>query len=354
MSDSKEKFATFIADASHGRKVGAILSWIAAAVLLAALFMPMFKVGVVTQEELAGAESYWGKSAEELSFSNLESYVKNKASAFAALESAWNTVSAGAQDTSPYTALYHPIEHDISLIDYLVNEDRLLNDEGSTTFGIAMLALYAVLVIATILFALFTMIPLSAVCGIGAVAEVLLLYFLRVKVFMNPYSVSDFPISLSIVCIILMAVAAVFALAGVIVSLTLKGDDESEDEFSDDWSTTPGNDADAPTGLFESIMLVQLNTGKTFEVRDDKETIIGRGTGVDIVISNPIVGRTHAKVVKQGNDFVIVDLGSRNGTYVGDKRLASGGSAVLTDGEYITFGNEMFQVKVPNRTGIGL
>lgn len=243
--------------------------------------------------------------------------------------------------------LYNPVEHNISLLDYLVNEDRLLNAEGSGAFGLGMLALYSVLVIAAVVLALFTMLPLSAVCIAGAIAQILLIYFLRIKAFMNPDSLADFPISLSVVCIILLVIAAAFTLAGIIVSLVVK--EKATEENSEDW-TYEGNseERDIETGLLDSITLVQLNTGKSFEIPGHKETIIGRSKTSDIIISNPIMGRAHAKIVKEGEDFVIVDLNSRNGTYVGDNKLPSGGKAVLRDGEYITFGNEMFQVKVAN------
>lgn len=44
--------------------------------------------------------------------------------------------------------------------------------------------------------------------------------------------------------------------------------------------------------------------------------IIGRLSESDIVISNPNVSRRHAELRRAGNDVVIVDLGSTNGTRV--------------------------------------
>ena len=43
--ESEQKFATFISRASKGRRIGAILSWVAAAALIIALFVPGFQVG---------------------------------------------------------------------------------------------------------------------------------------------------------------------------------------------------------------------------------------------------------------------------------------------------------------------
>ena len=43
MEDNR-KFATFFADAPKGKKIGAVLSWIATVILLAALFVPGYQL----------------------------------------------------------------------------------------------------------------------------------------------------------------------------------------------------------------------------------------------------------------------------------------------------------------------
>lgn len=43
MEDNRN-FATFFADAPKGKKIGAVLSWIATAILLVALFVPGFQM----------------------------------------------------------------------------------------------------------------------------------------------------------------------------------------------------------------------------------------------------------------------------------------------------------------------
>ena len=42
MEDNR-KFATFFADAPKGKKIGAVLSWIATVILLVALFVPGYQ-----------------------------------------------------------------------------------------------------------------------------------------------------------------------------------------------------------------------------------------------------------------------------------------------------------------------
>lgn len=43
MEDNR-KFATFFADAPKGKKIGAVLSWIATVILLVALFVPGYQL----------------------------------------------------------------------------------------------------------------------------------------------------------------------------------------------------------------------------------------------------------------------------------------------------------------------
>jgi hypothetical protein len=49
-----------------------------------------------------------------------------------------------------------------------------------------------------------------------------------------------------------------------------------------------------------------------------------------------LVGRKHAKIVRQADEFVIVDLNSHNGTFVNEERVA--GTRRLKTGDVIEFG----------------
>ena len=72
---------------------------------------------------------------------------------------------------------------------------------------------------------------------------------------------------------------------------------------------------------------------------EKSEMVIGRDLGNDIVISDSEVSRRHARIFMQGNNYVIEDLGSTNGTFVNGQRLT--GSYVLRPGEIITFGETL-------------
>ncbi len=55
--------------------------------------------------------------------------------------------------------------------------------------------------------------------------------------------------------------------------------------------------------------------GETYPL-DREETILGRGREATVVIDSDGVSRKHARIVKQGDECVLEDLGSRNGTFV--------------------------------------
>lgn len=66
------------------------------------------------------------------------------------------------------------------------------------------------------------------------------------------------------------------------------------------------------------------------------EYVIGRDDGVDIVISTPAVSRRHARVMLEGDGYIIEDLGSSNGTFVNGDRLI--GRRKLQHGDEVRLG----------------
>src|SRR3982750_2004459 len=64
----------------------------------------------------------------------------------------------------------------------------------------------------------------------------------------------------------------------------------------------------AITGKLEDT-IISMNEGPV---------LIGRQAGATLKIGNASVSRRHAMIEKEGDRFVIADLGSRNGTFVND------------------------------------
>lgn len=74
------------------------------------------------------------------------------------------------------------------------------------------------------------------------------------------------------------------------------------------------------------------------------ENVIGReGDGV-IVVKSSTVSRRHARITLDGAGGMIEDLGSKNGTYVNDRRVE--GSTPVADGDQIRIGSLLFTFRL--------
>lgn len=68
----------------------------------------------------------------------------------------------------------------------------------------------------------------------------------------------------------------------------------------------------------------------------DKERLtVGRGSECDITIDDPMVSRVHAGIITVGNDQIVEDLQSVNGTVVNGVRVSR---QILKHGDVIEFG----------------
>ncbi len=74
--------------------------------------------------------------------------------------------------------------------------------------------------------------------------------------------------------------------------------------------------------------------------------VLGRGAGCDVRLPDPSVSVRHASLRAQGADFVLVDEGSSNGTFVGDVRVAPRTSRIIRSGEHARLGRIWVEVRV--------
>lgn len=73
--------------------------------------------------------------------------------------------------------------------------------------------------------------------------------------------------------------------------------------------------------------------------------VLGRGAGCDVRLPDPSVSVRHASLRAQGADFVLVDEGSSNGTFVGDVRVAPRTSRMIRSGEHARLGRVWIEVR---------
>jgi predicted component of type VI protein secretion system len=89
---------------------------------------------------------------------------------------------------------------------------------------------------------------------------------------------------------------------------------------------------------FRLVMRKGPTPGKVFALSNDQVTM-GRDTTNDIVINDVEISRNHARFTKQGDGYLLEDLGSTNGTFVNEQRLS--GSYVLKAGQSVRFGENV-------------
>lgn len=70
-----------------------------------------------------------------------------------------------------------------------------------------------------------------------------------------------------------------------------------------------------------------------------EEHVIGRSRSADLFVDSPELSRKHVLLTKDGNEYTVVDLASRNGVYLNGVRVHS---AVLRGGDTLQMGNASF------------
>lgn len=72
---------------------------------------------------------------------------------------------------------------------------------------------------------------------------------------------------------------------------------------------------------------------------DQARIVLGRAASADVRIPSPTVSESHASVQLRGSDWVLMDLGSRNGTKHNGQRLLPERTRKLQDGDLLELGN---------------
>ncbi|MDO5669928.1 MAG: DUF3662 and FHA domain-containing protein [Corynebacterium sp.] len=108
------------------------------------------------------------------------------------------------------------------------------------------------------------------------------------------------------------------------------------------------NQQDVPTELTEMpqdpvvTLLLQDGSSRTFMVNEGSN-IIGRSNDADFRLPDTGVSRQHAEITWDGQDAVLVDLQSTNGTTVNDTPVENW---LLADGDVITVGHSHIEVRI--------
>ncbi len=83
--------------------------------------------------------------------------------------------------------------------------------------------------------------------------------------------------------------------------------------------------------------LIAEADGQRYKLRQGVNTVGRQGT--DVLVTDGTLSRTHARITIEGNQITVEDLGSTNGTKVGDRRIGPNQPTPVTPGTTLRFGN---------------
>ena len=90
--------------------------------------------------------------------------------------------------------------------------------------------------------------------------------------------------------------------------------------------------------------------GRRYALAQGQSWAIGRGDGCAVMLDNRSVSRLHALIQRrETGDFSVVDLGSRNGSFVNSRRVSI--PVVLNDQDRLLFGDQLLAFRQPTRSG---
>ena len=125
-----------------------------------------------------------------------------------------------------------------------------------------------------------------------------------------------------------------YAFVGPVVVIFEEDLDLAKGSFKLTAASVQGNAVPVTTDeQSQDCPLLEIN-GSQYLLTKEK-TVLGRGSGCDIVIDDPGISRKHLEIDITPNGVIARDLGSTNGTYVEGHQVPA---ATLLDGNTITIG----------------
>ncbi len=99
--------------------------------------------------------------------------------------------------------------------------------------------------------------------------------------------------------------------------------------------------------MAEIVILTGENAGKVYAL-PDIPTVVGRSAEAHVQITDPWISSMHAMFERRGDEIWVVDLDSRNGTFVGEERITEGR---VGDGSVVRFGRTEVRLELLEETG---
>ncbi len=110
------------------------------------------------------------------------------------------------------------------------------------------------------------------------------------------------------------------------------------------FSGEAAEERDRVVGVGRSGLAVWLLRGKTRIALEPGETIIGRDPGAAVHLDDPSVSRRHARIIVGDTGATVEDLGSKNGTFLGEAGVHA--PMPLSDGDTVRIGSVPLLVRL--------
>lgn len=92
------------------------------------------------------------------------------------------------------------------------------------------------------------------------------------------------------------------------------------------------------------VVLTQSMAGRSCDLAAERTTTIGRVEDNVFQIAEPSVSSRHCEILLRGEDVVVKDLNSTNGTFINGEKISEG---VLKPGQTLRLGNVELKLDVP-------
>jgi hypothetical protein len=107
----------------------------------------------------------------------------------------------------------------------------------------------------------------------------------------------------------------------------------------------------AAVGDLQLVVTQGVGEGREFDIAASAQ-VLGRDAASDIVLDDPEASRRHASIRAEGGSAVVEDLGSTNGTFVNEERIAGG--RTLSAGDRVRIGTTVLELRsVAQATRVG-
>jgi FHA domain-containing protein len=98
----------------------------------------------------------------------------------------------------------------------------------------------------------------------------------------------------------------------------------------------------APPGP-TSVLIYEKEKGKPRSVKVAASMVMGRGAECELLLDDTFVSQQHARLFGKNGSWYVEDLGSTNGTYVNEQRLAA--PAMVQPGDRIRVGQTVLELR---------